>query len=199
MGKMVKVGVWEDDSFRGVIIFGRGANGNIGKPFGLDQTQVCELVRVALREHRVPVTRMVKVALIKLRQVAPTMRLVVSYADSGHGHHGGIYQGGNWMYLGPVPTDCFRIHGKLVHRRTIHAKYGRGGQAIPWLRNNIDPMAERVKQMPKHKYVMPLDRTMREQLMPHVLPYPQRAGSSTVERPASQQEGGGSNPTSALT
>jgi hypothetical protein len=46
-GKLIKVGAWENGRFVGVVIFGRGANNNIGKPYGLDQMAACELVRIA--------------------------------------------------------------------------------------------------------------------------------------------------------
>ena len=48
VGKLVKIGVWEDKKFIGCVIFARGANMNIGKPYGLDQTECVELARVAL-------------------------------------------------------------------------------------------------------------------------------------------------------
>lgn len=47
-GKLVKLGIWENSCFVGVVVFGRGAIYNIGKPFGLGQTECVELVRVAL-------------------------------------------------------------------------------------------------------------------------------------------------------
>ena len=46
--KLVKIGVWEDDRFRGAVIYGLGSNRHIARPFGLKDTEVCELVRVAL-------------------------------------------------------------------------------------------------------------------------------------------------------
>lgn len=50
-GKLVHIGVWEDGVFKGVVLFGRGANNNMLKPYGLTQYEGCELVRIALREH----------------------------------------------------------------------------------------------------------------------------------------------------
>lgn len=196
-GKLVKVGVWEGDSYRGVVLFGRGATGNIGRPFGLTQAEVCELVRVALREHEAPVSRIGAIALRFLRRANPGLRLVVSYADSGEGHHGGIYQAMNWVYLGPSPSHVLEVLGERVHPRSLGSRYGRGGQSVEWLRAHVDPNARRIDLPPKHKYVYPLDEKMRAAVSPLAQPYP-RAGSSTVERPADQRGGGGSTPTSAL-
>ena len=50
--KLVRIGVWEDEKFRGAIIYGLGANRHLSRPFGLEDTEVCELVRVALAPGR---------------------------------------------------------------------------------------------------------------------------------------------------
>jgi hypothetical protein len=51
-GKLVTFGAWEDSQFIGAVVYGRGVSDNLGTAYGLDQTEVCELVRVALTAHR---------------------------------------------------------------------------------------------------------------------------------------------------
>ena len=46
--KLVKIGVWEDNKFIGVIIYGVGATSDLVKKYGLDKTEGCELERIAL-------------------------------------------------------------------------------------------------------------------------------------------------------
>lgn len=160
-GKLFVRGAWEDGKFIGVVIFSRGATNTIGSPFGLTQTQCVELTRVALKhDHRTPVTRIVAAAIRDLRAGNPGLRLIVSYADPMQGHHGGIYQAGNWIYVGQgKAAPEFVVLGKQMHMRSIHAKGWK--QTLPWLREHIDPNARKVEIEPKHKYVMPLDRAMR--------------------------------------
>jgi hypothetical protein len=109
-GKLAMVGVWESDAFIGTVLFGRGGNNHIGTAYDLQQTQVCELVRVALRKHAAPVSRIVSIAVKMLRQLSPGLRLIVSYADPVQDHHGGIYQAMNWLYVGSsqpaIVRDC---------------------------------------------------------------------------------------------
>ena len=62
-GKLVKVGAWENEKFIGVVIFGRGANNNMAKPYGLTQLECCELVRIALTTHLTPVSRIAALAI----------------------------------------------------------------------------------------------------------------------------------------
>jgi hypothetical protein len=197
--KLVRIGVWEDEKFSGAVIFGLGANRHLSRPFGLEGTQVCELVRVALAPgRRHPTSKVVAVSLKLLKRQSPGVRLVVSYADLGEGHVGTIYQAGGWLYLGTSEQGYLKIHGKIVHPRTVYDRYGRGGQSVPWLRENVDPKAERVEMAPKLRYVYPLDKAMRRQLEPKALPYPKRGRSNTSDAPGDHPGEGGATPTRPL-
>src|SRR4051812_9031060 len=70
-GRLMPVGVWEAGMFKGVVIFSRGATPRIGSPYGLVQTEVCELTRVALTTHDTPVSRIIAIALRMVRKTAP--------------------------------------------------------------------------------------------------------------------------------
>jgi hypothetical protein len=186
-GKLVKVGAWESGKFIGVVIFGRGANNNIGKPYRLSQIECCELVRIALTDHASPVTRIASQAIRFLKCNAPTMRLIVSYADPLQGHHGGIYQAGNWVYVGASQAQQEVMHnGKVMHKRTANSLFGtiKGMQKSPI--------------MWKHKYLMPLDVEMKTRILPLSKPYPKRAQGDTKDAPANPAGEGGSTPTCAL-
>lgn len=171
-GKRVMVGVWEDDSFRGCVIFGSGANNHIGSPYGLKQTEICELTRVALRSHKTPVSRIVRIAIKYLLKVAPSTKMIVSYADPSQGHHGGIYQAGNWVYVGKGTSNReIRINGKKTHKRTVFSRYGRNGiEAL----QKIGINAHVVLLPQKLKYLMPLSKDMKELAEKLRKPYPKK-------------------------
>ena len=199
-GRLVCFGVWESGDFRGVVLFGRGANDHMLSPYGLTQAQGCELVRVALREHDAPVSQIVAEALRLLRASSPGLRLVVSFADPEHGHHGGIYQAGNWLYLGltELPPAEWVIGGRRYHARSVSAmnatargtKRKRPGESREqWLRRTIDARATAIHPPRKHRYVMPLDAAMRRKLKRLARPYPRLAvEASSVTRPPSGWE-----------
>jgi hypothetical protein len=198
-GKLVRIGVWEDGRFIGCVLFGRGAASNIARPYGLDQTKVVELVRVALTKHESPVSRIVAIALRLLRKQSSGLRLIVSYADTDRGHHGGIYQAGGWIYTGVADagdTAAFMIKGKRIHRRSIGAIGGT--QSIAWVRSHLDRGASVVIAGGKHKYLYPLDQAMREQIAPLSKPYPKRAASIDSDAAGVQPADGGATPTAAL-
>jgi hypothetical protein len=167
VGKLVTVGAWEDGKFIGCIVFGHGANKNIGSPYGLDQTQCVELVRVALTNHATPVSRVGAIAIKFLKKQSPGLRLLVSYTDTGQGHHGGIYQAMNWTYVGVSKGDdevFFR--GEWQHKKTVSS-----------IRGTITGLKTR-KKAHKHVYLFPLDDQMRAQVLPLAQPYPKRADQS---------------------
>jgi hypothetical protein len=191
--KCLYVGVWESKRFVGVIIFSIGANCNSGKPYGLEQINICELTRVALRQHTAPVTRIISIALKFLRLKCPGVRLVVSYADPEQNHHGGIYQGGNWVYVGTTNggTSQMVINGIRHHKKTVRSKYGHNNAALIHNVKWIQPLE-------KHKYLMPLDDEMRNQIELLRKPYPKRVRSVDGDTAANHAEEGGSTPTRTL-
>lgn len=190
-----RIGVWEHGQFIGAVLFGPGATPNIGKPYGLDQTQVGELVRVALASHQTPVTRIVSIAIRLVQKARPGLRLLVSYADPMQGHHGGIYQGGGWIYAGTTQPDTFfLVKGRLTHRRSIGSLAG-GRQTLAWVQANLDPNAEVIKTPGKHRYLMPLDSDMRSRIVNLTQPYPVRVKQATAGNPP---DGGGAAPTHTL-
>lgn len=189
--KLVKIGAWESGSFIGVVIFGvGGGNSTRGDKYGLRKAgDVCELVRVALRCHQTHVSRIVALALRFLKKANPCLRLVISFADTVQGHHGGIYQAGNWVYAGLTGGDReFHVKGEVLHPRTVHLRKWRQSEA--WLREHVDPNARLVKTPGKHRYLMPLDADMRAQIAPLSKPYPKRVKQAMADDQLAQRQGG---------
>lgn len=196
--KLAKVGVWENGTFIGAVIFGVGATPELSKPYGLTMQQVAELVRVALSKHQTATTRIVAIAVKMLKREMPGLRLLVSFADSAQGHHGGIYQGGGWIYTGDSFGRYIRTNGKVEHPRSLGSRYGVGGQSLKWLRENVDPNAEIISAAAKYRYLMPLDDAMRDKIAPLALPYPKRASEASSDAPTVQVGEGGAAPTPTL-
>jgi len=190
-GKLVKIGVWEGDEFKGVVLFSRGASPFLGKQFGdMPQNELCEPTRVALRDHVAPVSRIVAIALRMLRASNPGLRLVLSFADPYRGHTGGIYQAGNWLYLGKTnETIWLKVNGRMYHIRSAYPRFGTGD--VERLRKDgIDPFAERIDMPGKYRYAYCFDEELRRQLATVALPYP--------KRPMPRTRGAGPNPERAV-
>ena len=165
--RLVKFGIWEGGQFIGTVVFSHGSNRNIGTPYGLTILEVAELVRVALREHNTPVSRVVSVAIGQLKKQSPGVRLLVSYADPQEGHNGSIYQAMNWVYTGKSAASFnYMIGGKKWHKKAAWASFGTNKAELLG--------ATIVTDEGKHKYLYPLDRAMRRQIAPLAQPYPKR-------------------------
>jgi len=200
-GKVVKIGVWENGIFIGCILYSRGSTPHIGGPYSLNQSEVCELTRIALNKHETQVSRIMRISFKMLVKFAPGVRLIVSYSDMDMGHYGGIYQASNWVYTGLMnegSRGAFIVNGKKTHPRSIGAIGG--VQSIKWIKKHLDTHATEFFTKGKHKYLMPLDKEMRKQIEPLRKPYPKKISVSSIDSDATgdQSVEGGASPTDTL-
>jgi hypothetical protein len=194
VGKLAKIGAWENGAFVGVVIFAWGSNKSLGSPYELKMTECAELVRIALKSHQAPVSKILSIALRFLRSQSPGLQLLVSFADPEAGHHGGIYQATNWIYSGKSSNSFeYRLNGKRLNKRGYTGKNFNGAP-----RREIPKNAVRVATVGKHRYLMPLTEALRKKLASLAKPYPKRAGSIVADAPAIHAGEGGSIPTPAL-
>lgn len=158
-GKTTKIGVWEDDRYIGCIIYGRGANNNALKKYGLDITEGCELMRIALTNHQSPVTKIMSISRKMLLKLSPQLKLCISYADPGQGHEGTIYKADNWIYEGLTePVDYYiNSKGEELHWRNARFAQKRGEKLSMFYKPG------------KHKFLYPLDRQWYDLYMRHEL------------------------------
>jgi hypothetical protein len=185
--KLAKFGVWERGQYIGSVIYGVGATSDLVKRYGLKQNEGCELVRIALRSHDAPVSKIIAVSLGILRKAFPNLRLVVSFADPAQGHHGGVYQASNWIFAGNTQaSDEYIYKGKRWQGRSFRNSH-KGMER--------HPDVQIVKGSSKHRYLMPLDAAMRAQIAPLAKPYPKRAKDQAASYPDAL---GGETPTRAL-
>lgn len=170
---LVKIGVWEEGEFVGVVIFSRGASCNLLKPYGLSQRQGCELTRIAMKQHEVPVSKVISLAIKFLKKISPELELIVSFADPSEGHHGGVYQATNWIYTGKSSPSFSYIDskGKKYHSRQVSEKGFNIQQGV--MRKCPKPSElKKVFNEGKHRYIFPLKN--REKYLKLSKPYPKR-------------------------
>jgi len=171
--KSNRFGIWENSIFIGSIIYGLGASPSLGKPYGLNIFETCELTRIALNGHSSCVSLLIAITLRLVKKRNPKLRLCISFADPYHEHYGGIYQAANWIYSGATKGASKMImllDGSLIDPR----RYNGHGH------NRASPMPAGAKElsMPsKHRYLYPLDKAMRRQIEKLRQPYPKRAAT----------------------
>lgn len=162
-GKIVKIGVWEDDKFIGCVLFSRGSNPHLHMAYDLKMAEICELTRVALSIHRTPVTKIIKIALIMLKNTNPDMKLVFSFADQNQNHTGKIYQAGNWIFVGiGKSSPQWYYKGEWRHQRSIGSIFN----------TLVGLKLKKRFILDKYKYLMPLDKETKNRIIHLSKPYP---------------------------
>lgn len=152
--------------YEGVIaVFSIPANKNLenfifGRPVGLR-----ELARLWAADGHGPValTKAVAAILKQFRRDVPECRALVSFADPGQDHHGGIYQAASWLYTGQSSESRAYLlpDGTPVSRRAFHSGSKMTKITLPM-----------VKRAGKLRYVKPLDKYARKDIKLPLLPYP---------------------------
>ncbi len=94
---------------------------------------VLELMRLVRHpECEIPMTKLISFGINSVRKNLPDCDLIVSNADSTHGHHGGVYQAASWNFheQRSPQRDGFFIFGEFVPRRTCNSRYQTSSKSI---------------------------------------------------------------------
>lgn len=170
----------------GIVIIAQPTNKHgVAAKYGLDGIPGnMEIARVAVHPDapRNTTSRIVAMACRQYHRDTNTQWLF-SYADTGQGHHGGIYQALNSVYVGiSPPLHGYLMDGKPMHPRSVVATFGtQAWPRVQQLAADRGHDLQKVKDMntAKHTYILPIgDRRMqkavRAVLRPHAKPYPKR-------------------------
>jgi hypothetical protein len=151
----------------------------VASKFGLDDIPGnLEVNRVAVHPDMPgPTSRLMWLA-IRTSQAAAGWSWCYSYADTGQGHHGGIYQALGAVYVGLTGSTHVWVHrdGSVLHPRTAVSLFG--SQATDSM--NERGYAKEPGGTPKHTYILPVGTRageVRARLTPFALPYPKRSAA----------------------
>lgn len=143
-----------------------------------------EISRVAVHPDAPPNTASRAIAAATKAHHARTgHEWLFSYADTGQGHHGGIYQALNAVYLGATEAaPGFVVDGRPVHTRTLYDWFGTNAyDDMKRLAAERGMTLERIDGLktPKHLYILMIGgpasrRAIRKHLARWSLPYPKR-------------------------
>lgn len=166
-------GLYDNNTCCGVVTYGPPPTPAIKEALfgGIWQDRVYELNRLCIDSDN---KNAASILVGRSLRMLPTPSCIVSYADSGQGHVGYIYQATNFLFTGSVVAhDCeYIINGRVTHARTLTAK----GITAP-MKWAFENHIEVVRPEPKHRYIY-LCGTKREKrdmlakLAYDVLPYP---------------------------
>jgi len=133
-----------------------------------------------------------------LKENDKNIKLLLSYADAGQEHLGGIYQATNWIYQGTsadialMPNWRISLHNDpydWIHSRTVFSMWGSGN--LDHLKREIGKQGYkefwRKMESPKHRYIQILaqDKKEKKELMKklkhEIKPYPKSTDEFNTE------------------
>lgn len=148
----------------GVMTYGHPVSnravGSITKTIQLELDNVLELTRLVVLDETGTNTEswFIGQTFEWLRQNAPEVKVLISYADPEQEHTGTIYRATNWLYQGCGATKIMPDYsiklfeeGEWIHSRTVAAKFGH--KAIPSLAQKIGHTFWRKSESSKHRYI----------------------------------------------
>lgn len=158
----------EKKEFCGVVLYGVGANNNLGGPYNLVKGQVAELVRVALNGKQSTTVKVLSLSRKLFKKHNPTVKMLVSFADSEQDHKGIIYQADNWFYVGDtLSASEYMYKGKRWHGRAFRSQFGSHTKYL-------DKGLEIINGSTKHRYIYPLDKKLIPMCKELAKPYPKK-------------------------
>ncbi len=184
---------WFAPDMKAIVVFGQPSNAHgVAKKYGLEAFPGnIEIIRVAVHPDapRNSASQVVAAACDTFH--ADTgLAWVFSYADTGQGHHGGIYQALGALYVGvSTGRPGFLMDGEPIHPRTVVSKFGTQGAGVYDLAKLAGHELVKVEGLnsDKHTYILPIGppavrRRIRRALEGSMLPYPKRDHASEVSR-----------------
>ena len=158
----------------GVITYGQVSSRDLASSIFEEGTQynTWEFLRMAvLDEVDYPRTKFISQTIKHIKKFCPRIKALVSFADQTEGHFGYVYQAANWMYCGTTGEKYhYVVGGKRVNKRMAFDKAKADGisEADFVKREGW----ERVKELPKFRYVYILDKRVIPKL--NCEPYPKK-------------------------
>jgi len=150
------------DRLVGGVIFGQLST-TAWKKFANSESKVLELRRLVLLDEAEynSESYVIGWTIRWLKKNAPSIEILVSYADPLYGHSGTIYKATNWTHIGMTPADKgFKDQdtGKVYHSRALRTKYkGEYKPFVKVLREKHEAGLLEVVTLPgKHCYIFRL-------------------------------------------
>lgn len=151
-------GLYRDSKMQGAMLFGKVGMANAWKKYADKQEEILELRRLCCVDDTPKNAESYFIGkCLKWIRRHSEVKLIVSYADTNHGHEGIIYRATNFSYMGTTSPGRVIIHGdRQYHDKTIRTKY----------KGELKPFAKKVKAAldngeayykkttPKHVYLM---------------------------------------------
>jgi hypothetical protein len=132
-------GLYDDNKLIGAMLFGTVGMANAWKKYAENESEILELRRLCCIDDTPKNTESYFIGkCLRYLKKETSIKYIVSYADTNHGHRGTIYKASNFEYKGM--TNSGRVimrlsDGKQYHDKTIRTYY----------KGKLKPFAQKIK------------------------------------------------------
>ena len=159
---------------------GRRVVGSIFNEEILENKNVLELTRLYIHDGygKNIESHVISASFKWMKEFAPNIKVLVSYADPEQSHDGAIYQATNWIYQGCgdfqlAPTYSLRLteDGVWMHSRSVYSKFGSANPKK--MVKSIGHTFWLKKEASKHRYIYFLGNKKENRKFHTVMKHPQ--------------------------
>ena len=193
-GTMFFMSIAENGEPLCAVAVGRGGNRfGVGEKFGISQFRGdLEITRVASHPSAPFNTTSATISMVCKALADDGIEWLFSYADTAEGHHGGVYQAVNAVFVGTNAKQWvnFELTGKRVSKRMVSGRYGHTRWPdVMMIAESRGDTLRRVEWMPKLTYILVTAKSRARRA--HILsaldkfkqPYPKRDSAHTLATP----------------
>lgn len=171
-------GVYHNGKMQCCVVYGRPVGKNLSSSIweGGNDNECLELVRLFSYDEcpKNIESWSISNSIKMIRRDMPQIKVLVSYADTGAGHIGYIYQASSWQYIGIGSSEHkIFIDGERQHRRTLYSRYGTS--SLIELKDMLgDRLVVEEDRFTKNKYIKIINdkKNVEKLLKVDFLPYP---------------------------
>ena len=163
-------GLFDDaDEIVGVVCYGQPSAPIQRHAFESRDFRLYEMTRLVIDSGTLNGASILIGRSLQMLSVKPSA--IISYADSGMGHVGIVYQATNWVYTGAVKAhdSLYKVGNEVLHPTTVRDRYG-VTNPTEWAKTNG---VERVPPQPKHRYFQFVGNRRDRAKMKSLLKYPE--------------------------
>jgi len=159
---------------------GRRVVGSIFNEEILENKNVLELTRLFIHDGygKNIESHVISASFKWMKQFAPNIKVLISYADPEQSHDGAIYQATNWIYQGCgdfqlAPTYSLRLteDGVWMHSRSVYSKFGSANPKK--MVKSIGHTFWLKKEASKHRYIYFLGNKKENRKFHSVMKHPE--------------------------
>ena len=159
---------------------GRRVVGSIFEEEIIENKNVLELTRLFIHDGygKNIESHVISASFKWMKQFAPNIKVLISYADPEQSHDGAIYQATNWIYQGCgdfqlAPTYSLRLteDGDWMHSRSVYSKFGSANPKK--MVKSIGHTFWLKKEASKHRYIYFLGNKKENRKFRSVMKHPE--------------------------